>query len=156
VTTAVNLLEKAGALDARRSGVRLTDRAADELVAAAVHQAEVRRRVALSRMEMMRGYAETLRCRRQVLLGYLGDRLAEPCGNCDTCDDGTAREVADATGAAHAPFPVGTGVRHREWGAGVVTDTEADRLTVLFDEEGYRTLQLALVSEEGILEAAPT
>jgi ATP-dependent DNA helicase RecQ len=24
-------------------------------------------------------------CRRQALLGYFGDRLEQPCGNCDTC-----------------------------------------------------------------------
>ena len=30
------------------------------------------------------GYAETTRCRRQVLLEYFGDS-GEPCGNCDTC-----------------------------------------------------------------------
>lgn len=30
------------------------------------------------------GFCETVRCRRQVLLGYFGDTCA-PCGNCDTC-----------------------------------------------------------------------
>ena len=31
------------------------------------------------------GYCETTQCRRQVLLRYFGQELAEPCGNCDTC-----------------------------------------------------------------------
>ena len=31
------------------------------------------------------GYCETTGCRRQVLLGYFGESLAAPCGNCDTC-----------------------------------------------------------------------
>ena len=43
-----------------------------------------------SRIEMMRGYAETAGCRRQFLLGYFGEDLPEPCGNCDTCADGSA------------------------------------------------------------------
>jgi ATP-dependent DNA helicase RecQ len=30
------------------------------------------------------GFCETVRCRRQVLLGYFGDGC-QPCGNCDTC-----------------------------------------------------------------------
>ena len=30
------------------------------------------------------------RCRRQFLLGYFGEDLPEPCGNCDTCTDGPA------------------------------------------------------------------
>jgi ATP-dependent DNA helicase RecQ len=37
------------------------------------------------KMEAMLGYCETTRCRRQVLLGYFGETLPEPCGNCDVC-----------------------------------------------------------------------
>jgi len=47
------------------------------------------------KMEAMLGYSETARCRRQVLLGYFGEALADPCGNCDTCL-GNA-EVMDGT-----------------------------------------------------------
>lgn len=38
------------------------------------------------KMEAMLGYCETTRCRRQVLLGYFGEGLAQRCGNCDTCE----------------------------------------------------------------------
>jgi ATP-dependent DNA helicase RecQ len=31
------------------------------------------------------GYCETVMCRRQVLLGYFGERDHDPCGNCDNC-----------------------------------------------------------------------
>jgi ATP-dependent DNA helicase RecQ len=31
------------------------------------------------------GLCEAATCRRQVLLGYFGDDLPAPCGNCDTC-----------------------------------------------------------------------
>ena len=55
-----------------------------------------------SRIEMMRGYAETDGCRRQFLLGYFGEDLPEPCGNCDTCEDGSA-----------APAPCGGARRRR-------------------------------------------
>ncbi len=58
----------------------------------AVDLAEARQRVDRSRIEMMRGYAETDGCRRQFLLGYFGEDLPEPCGNCDTCADGSAYE----------------------------------------------------------------
>lgn len=47
------------------------------------------------KMEAMLGYSETARCRRQVLLGYFGEALAEPCGNCDTCLGNV--EVVDGT-----------------------------------------------------------
>jgi ATP-dependent DNA helicase RecQ len=45
-------------------------------------------------------------------------------------------------------------VRHDEFGAGVVTDLEEDRITVLFDDVGYKTLSLELVQEQGLLELA--
>ncbi|MGZ9809069.1 DNA helicase RecQ [Pseudoroseicyclus sp. H15] len=38
------------------------------------------------RLNALLGLAEALGCRRQVLLSYFGETLAEPCGNCDLCD----------------------------------------------------------------------
>jgi ATP-dependent DNA helicase RecQ len=101
---------------------------------------------------MMRGYAETMGCRRQFLLGYLGEELPEPCGNCDTCESGSAYEQVERRGKD--PFPVGAHVEHSEWGPGVVMSTEEDRLTVLFESEGYRTLALEAVQDENLLELA--
>jgi len=124
-----------------------------EAAAAARELAEHHERVDQSRVEMMRGYAETTDCRRQFLLGYFGEQLDEPCGNCDsgTCT-GTDEERAAAVQArAHTPFPVETPVEHTEWGAGVVMRVEDDRITVLFDEVGYKTLGLAAVTEHGLL-----
>jgi ATP-dependent DNA helicase RecQ len=43
------------------------------------------KRIERHKLEAMLGYCETTRCRRQVLLGYFGETLAGPCGNCDTC-----------------------------------------------------------------------
>ncbi|MBF0561564.1 MAG: DNA helicase RecQ [Alphaproteobacteria bacterium] len=37
------------------------------------------------KLDTLLGFCETTRCRRQVLLEYFGDSLAQPCGNCDTC-----------------------------------------------------------------------
>ncbi|MBW7931571.1 MAG: DNA helicase RecQ [Gammaproteobacteria bacterium] len=56
------------------------------------------RRIESQKLQAMVGFAESLGCRRQVLLGYFGERLAEPCGNCDTCLD--PPELMDATEAA--------------------------------------------------------
>ncbi len=49
------------------------------------------------------------------------------------------------------PFPVETPVEHREWGNGVVMRVEDDRITVLFDEVGYRTLASAAVLDNDLL-----
>ena len=45
-------------------------------------------------------------------------------------------------------------VRHPEFGHGTVTDMEDDRVTVLFEDVGYRTLSRGLVEERGLLEKA--
>jgi ATP-dependent DNA helicase RecQ len=44
-----------------------------------------RRRIEQHKLSALLGYCETASCRRQVLLQYFGETLAEPCGNCDTC-----------------------------------------------------------------------
>ncbi len=46
---------------------------------------EERKRVERYQLDTMQGLCETSQCRRQVLLGYFGDHLEKPCGNCDTC-----------------------------------------------------------------------
>jgi len=43
------------------------------------------KRIELHKLNTMVGFAEALSCRRQVLLGYFGDRLEQDCGNCDIC-----------------------------------------------------------------------
>ena len=43
------------------------------------------RRIELHKLSAMIGFAESLSCRRRVLLGYFGQPLAQDCGNCDVC-----------------------------------------------------------------------
>ncbi|MDF9877382.1 RecQ family ATP-dependent DNA helicase [Cellulosimicrobium cellulans] len=120
-------------------------------VADVAHElAEARRRVDDSRLQMMRAYAETTQCRRQFLLAYLGEDLPEPCGRCDTCWAGSAAERAADDRAA--PWSTGTTVQHPEFGAGTVMGYEGDdRVTVLFETHGYRTLSLDAVAEQDLL-----
>jgi len=54
---------------------RIADNGADE------HRKMVEHR----KLESLLGYCESTRCRRQVLLEYFGERMADACGNCDTC-----------------------------------------------------------------------
>ncbi|WP_336724377.1 RecQ family ATP-dependent DNA helicase [Cellulosimicrobium cellulans] len=120
-------------------------------VADVAHElAEARRRVDDSRLQMMRAYAETTQCRRQFLLAYLGEDLPEPCGRCDTCWAGTAAERS--ADDRSAPWATGTTVQHPEFGAGTVMGYEGDdRVTVLFETHGYRTLSLDAVAEQDLL-----
>jgi ATP-dependent DNA helicase RecQ len=151
VTRTVNLFEKSGALIATPDGPQWNPRlTVEQAVATAVESAAQSKRIEQTRVEMMRGYADTEGCRRQFLLGYFGEDLPAPCGFCDTCQAGTAGE--ESTG--ESGFPVRSRVRHPEWGEGLVMREEEDRLTVLFDEEGYRTLSLQAIRDHGLLERA--
>jgi len=46
---------------------------------------DAQKQIERRKLDSLIGYCETARCRRQVLLAYFGETLAEPCGNCDTC-----------------------------------------------------------------------
>jgi ATP-dependent DNA helicase RecQ len=180
VTGLVNQLEEAGAVTTGKRGIRLTSKAKlPALVQRAVELGEARQRVDQSRLTMMRAYAETDSCRRQFLLGYFGEELPEPCGNCDTCAEAAAQ--ADAVGSkdvhdggpgpmgkgstgkgssgqaspsADEQFPLQSAVIHKEWGPGLVMRHEDDVITVLFEQEGYKTLSRTAVVEHELLRPA--
>ncbi|CCQ47296.1 ATP-dependent DNA helicase, RecQ family protein [Pseudarthrobacter siccitolerans] len=182
VTGIVNQLEEAGAVTTGKRGIRLASKAKlPALVQRAVELAEARQRVDQSRLTMMRAYAETDGCRRQFLLGYFGEELPEPCGNCDACAEAAnqtaglpaAKETSDAGGPGSVgkvpagkvaagqsassggePFPLQSAVIHKEWGPGLVMRHEDDVITVLFEQEGYKTLSRTAVVEHELLRPA--
>ena len=98
-----------------------------------------------SRVELVRTYADTTDCRRRLLLELLGEDRPQPCGLCDSCDAGTSLDVGDA------PLRAGERVEHREWGTGTVSVVEAERVTVLFEDRGYVTLDTAIALDAGLL-----
>jgi ATP-dependent DNA helicase RecQ len=120
------------------------------MVSAVVARAEAYRRLQGSRVDMMRGYAETDRCRSAYLLAYFGEPAEALCGHCDNCRDGVAGEES----ADHDVFRLQSRVTHDEFGDGVVTDVGEDRVTVLFEDVGYRTLSLQVVEEQALLAPA--
>lgn len=154
VTALLALLSDTGHVRIGRSGATLLSLDAAAAVSDALERVEERERIDQSRIEMMRSYAETRRCRRQVLLGYFGDELDDPCGNCDMCDAGVVDDETDGghDGGHDGGFQVDDVVRHREWGPGTVMSVEDDRMTVFFEAEGYRVLSLELIEEKDLLE----
>jgi ATP-dependent DNA helicase RecQ len=159
LTGLLNQLQETRAVKIGKRGIRLEAGAKlPTVVERAVENAEARQRVDRSRIEMMRGYAETDGCRRQFLLGYFGEDLPEPCGNCDTCADGSAYEAdhddGDTAAAGGEPFPLQAAVVHKEWGPGIVMRHEDDVITVLFEQEGYKTLSRQAVTEGKLLTLA--
>ncbi len=115
---------------------------------------ESRKNYERSRLDMMRGYAETVDCRRRYLLNYFGqEREASQCAMCDNDTQNPAsRGVAvHDQGVTTAPFAVGERVVHPALGEGVVQRVAGDTITVLFDRAGYRTLEIGAVLERGLL-----
>ena len=85
-----------------------------------------------AKLDGLLGWCEHTGCRRQSLLAYFGENLAEPCGNCDTCL--TPPKTWNATEAAQKLLSCvyRTGQR---FGAGHVLD-------VLRGKESDRVFQL--------------
>jgi ATP-dependent DNA helicase RecQ len=135
--------------------VRLADEDLDPAEAAELAAAaqEARRRVAASRLDMMRAYCETRGCRRRFVLTYFGEPAAEWCGNCDTCRRRAEAPPANAP-AEDVPFPEQSRVVHATFGEGLVLRHEHDAVVVLFDDAGYKTLSLELVREGDLLKPA--
>ena len=142
----LNVLVRSGAVLEDRSGVRLV---ATAPVAQVVQRAEELRdqlrALQETEVDLVRRYAETDDCRRRLVLELLGEEHPEPCGRCDTCDAGRATVATDR------PFPLGAPVTHPSFGDGSVAQYEGDRVVVLFDAEGYRTLDLDLVRSDRLL-----
>jgi ATP-dependent DNA helicase RecQ len=156
LTGLVNLLEHADAVEVTGRGeLRYTDQGPkpDEAVTEALEFDESRRRMDDSRIDMMRGYAETTGCRRRYLLEYFGEPYSGPCGNCGNCLAGPV-EGAPETARADGPYPIHAEVVHAAWGPGTVMRTEPDRITVLFEENGYKTLSLEAVQRDSLLTLA--
>jgi ATP-dependent DNA helicase RecQ len=155
LVTALSRLEEAGAVDVLPDGEVAPARDAPppaKAVAAAAEAEEKRRSFDRSRVDMMRGYAETDGCRRAYVLSYFGEPFEPPCGRCDNCESG--RAAAAASVPEDAPFAVGARVAHAQWGAGVVQRYDDEAVVVLFDEVGYKTLALEVVRERALLTPA--
>jgi ATP-dependent DNA helicase RecQ len=148
----LSLLERVGAAETVHRGQWATPRYAPtpaEAAKLAVAEAQRHQRLQGSRIEMMRTVAETSGCRGQALLSCFGEHLDHPCGHCDQCAAGEG-ESAPVKG----PFPVHSTVRHATWGEGMVLRYEDDRMVVLFDDVGYKTLSVEVVQRQKLLVAA--
>lgn len=147
VARAVAALEQAGAV-VRSGGDLVAAEGADVHAVLGDVRAERERRSRLeaSRVELVRTYTGTTDCRRRLLLELLGEERHDPCGRCDSCDAGTS---VPARAAAMRP---GQLVRHAEFGPGTVSVVEHDRVTVLFEDRGYVTLDAEIALDAELLQ----
>jgi ATP-dependent DNA helicase RecQ len=153
LTRLVEILRAEGIAENRRGRIRL--RVPDfDPQAIRLDGEEHRHAYERSRIDMMRTYAELRECRRRYLLNYFGE---EPdWRRCERCDVDLARtantDVTDQVEQA-GPFAIDDRVVHPSLGEGTVQRITADALTVLFDKAGYKTLDPAIVQEQGLLAA---
>ncbi len=157
LTTALIRLEEVGAVELLPNGeVKPVDGVTENSLADAVEEASRaqsnRKQYDRSRIEMIRGYAELRRCRREYLLNYFGEEIGQPCGYCDNCEAGYSLEE-NQLALQPGQFPVSSRVVHTGWGEGQVLRYEDDKIVVLFDNVGYKTLAMAIVIERGLLKA---
>jgi ATP-dependent DNA helicase RecQ len=153
LATALTRLEDAGAVEIEPTGeVTETDLRAEpaEIAEEVVNDEKHRLITERSRIDMMRGYAETLHCRRAYILNYFGEAFQAPCGNCDNDDRGAPEPVSKGD----VPFALGSRVIHAVFGTGEVERYEDDSMTVLFDEVGYKTLLTDFVVSSDALQLA--
>jgi ATP-dependent DNA helicase RecQ len=151
VATALNRLEEVGAVEMLPTGEVVASEDAPEVkeaVQEAVQAQEHYQQYLRSRLEMMRGYAEVRNCRREYLLNYFGEKQDEPCGFCDNCMAGVVVEED----SDNQPFPLNSRVVHCSWGEGLVMRYEGDKMVILFDEVGYKTLGVDFVKQRRLLE----
>jgi ATP-dependent DNA helicase RecQ len=150
ITTALTRLEDAGVVETTATGEVVeqeqhlpADEAARQAAEAEKHHKQYER----SRIDMMRGYAEVYNCRREYILNYFGEAFEPPCCACDNCDAG----IYHKEDLSAEPFPLNSRVIHSALGAGLVERYEGDSVVVLFDESGYKTLDLDFVKEYDVL-----
>jgi ATP-dependent DNA helicase RecQ len=156
LTQMVTLLEETGSVVEDSDGkLRCPDGAPVPVEAARRALVEVERHqiLARSRIDMMLQFAEDGGCRGRAILTYFGDRLDGPCGHCDNCA-GVSSVEPEPEALAGEPFAVHSAVRHAVWGPGTVLGYTDGRMTVLFEQAGYKTLSVAVVLKGGLLSPA--
>ncbi|MEZ6073631.1 MAG: DNA helicase RecQ [Pirellulales bacterium] len=93
--------------------------------------------IAQRKLDVLLGFCETVECRRRLMLAHLGQELAEPCGNCDTCFDEV--ETFDGTTAAQKALSAVARTGQR-FGAGHLTDLLLGELTERMEKYGHDRL----------------
>ena len=150
LTTVISRLEEVGVVETLPTGEVISSEENIEIgdaAEAAISAQENYQKFVRSRLEMMRGYAEVRDCRRKYLLNYFGETLERTCDLCDSCQAGIIVE----DDGKKKPFPLNSHVVHTSWGKGEVMRYEGDKIVVLFDKVGYKTLAVELVRLRALL-----
>ncbi|MFF4616497.1 DNA helicase RecQ [Nonomuraea jabiensis] len=102
---------------------------------------EAHRRRQVVHLDSMLALCETVGCRRVMLLDYFGQKGAEPCGNCDTCQN--PPESWDGTVPAQKMLSTVLRLareRRQKFGVGQVVDILLGKKTAKVLQHGHETL----------------
>ena len=155
VQAAVSRLEDVGAVKILPGGEVKPAGKADPADAAeeAAREQEAYRQYRLGRVELMKDFAESRDCRRRYLLNYFGEEGSQPCGYCDNCDAGVVtRSAPERKTDADHPFALKCRVQHKKYGQGVVMRYNGDKVEVLVDEAGPKSLVTEFVIDHELME----
>lgn len=103
------------------------------------------KRLERHKLDALLGWCEITDCRRQALLGYFGDTLPAPCGNCDTCLH--PPHTWDATEAAQKLLSCVYRSGQR-FGAGHVVDVLRGQLSDKVQQHGHEKLSTFGIGKE--------
>ena len=106
---------------------------------------EARKRIEYHKLDAMLALCEQVHCRRQTLLGYFGDVLEQPCGNCDTCLEPV--QTWDGTLAAQQALSCIYRAGQR-FGVGYLVDVLLGKLTDRVKTFGHERLSTFGIGQE--------
>ncbi|WP_282085875.1 DNA helicase RecQ [Aquimarina algiphila] len=94
--------------------------------------------VQLAKLDRMKQYADSLSCRRKILLSYFGELIEEDCGNCDVCKNPPT--FIDGTIIAQKALSTVTRIKEQE-PIGTVIDILRGAQNAAVYDKGYQNLK---------------
>ncbi|MBQ0733139.1 DNA helicase RecQ [Aquimarina celericrescens] len=94
--------------------------------------------VQLAKLDRIKQYAESLSCRRKILLSYFGELIEKDCGNCDVCKDPPT--FIDGTVIAQKTLSCVTRTQEQE-PIGTVIDILRGAQNTAIQDKGYQNLK---------------
>jgi len=152
LTAALNRLRDLDAVSIEGASIRRGKVGPREVEERARTDEDHHRQIEESRVEMVRHYAELAQCRRAFLLEYFGEPFEGPCGNCDHCLSGEVPTDTAGEDSSDGTYESGGRVRHNQFGLGQVMSLESGRALILFEDVGYKTIDLAVADAGDLLE----
>ncbi len=101
--------------------------------------------VQLAKLDRMKQYADSLSCRRKILLSYFGELIEEDCGNCDVCKNPPT--FIDGTIIAQKALSTVTRIKEQE-PIGTVIDVLRGAQNAAVYDKGYQNLKSYSVGKE--------